>query len=88
MTPVNEPFFDKDLKKLAKKHYPMNKVVDAVRLLAAGEPMPGKYHDPALTGNLAGFRECHLESNLLLMYRKDGDTLYLFRIGSHDELFK
>jgi mRNA interferase YafQ len=35
-----------------------------------------------------GYRECHLEPDLLLIYRKpDADTLRLARRGSHSELF-
>jgi mRNA interferase YafQ len=41
-----------------------------------------------LSGDWAGYRECHVKPNLLLIYRKvDQDTLRLARLGSHSELF-
>jgi mRNA interferase YafQ len=41
-----------------------------------------------LTGDWAGYRECHLKPDLLLIYRKIGEeTLTLARLGSHSELF-
>ncbi|MBI9109320.1 MAG: type II toxin-antitoxin system YafQ family toxin [Spirochaetales bacterium] len=35
------------------------------------------------------YRECHILSNLLLVYLQDEDfyELFLYRIGSHSELF-
>ncbi|MBX2670484.1 type II toxin-antitoxin system YafQ family toxin, partial [Campylobacter jejuni] len=43
----------------------------------------------ALKGNYIGFRECHIQQDLLLVYQKQDDKLilYLLRIGSHSELF-
>ena len=47
-----------------------------------------QYRDHALVGNFAGFRECHLKPDLLLIYRKvDDDLLWLEQIGSHAEVF-
>ena len=41
-----------------------------------------------LTGNWAGYRECHMKPDLLLIYSKpEPDTLRLARLGSHSELF-
>jgi mRNA interferase YafQ len=44
--------------------------------------------DHELSGNWAGYRECHVRPDLLLIYRKpDVETLRLARLGSHSELF-
>ncbi|ENY1010430.1 type II toxin-antitoxin system YafQ family toxin [Pseudomonas aeruginosa] len=44
--------------------------------------------DHDLSGDWAGYRECHIKPDLLLIYRKsDADTLRLARLGSHSELF-
>ena len=46
------------------------------------------YRDHALSGKWAGYRECHIKPDLLLIYRKvNTDTLRLARLGSHSELF-
>jgi mRNA interferase YafQ len=59
-----------------------------VALLIADRDLPEPYRDHALIGDRAGYRECHLKSDLLLIYRKpDRETLRLARLGSHSDLF-
>lgn len=56
--------------------------------LANNQPLDAKYRDHDLSGNWAGYRECHIKPDLLLIYRRsDADTLRLARLGSHSELF-
>jgi mRNA interferase YafQ len=56
--------------------------------LATDRPLDARNGDHDLSGNWAGYRECHLKPDLLLIYRKsDSDTLRLARLGSHSELF-
>lgn len=42
-----------------------------------------------LTGEYCGFRECHIEPDWLLVYRTNEEELelFLFRTGSHADLF-
>jgi mRNA interferase YafQ len=59
-----------------------------VKLLATDQPLPESNRDHPLSGNWAGYRECHLKPDLLLVYRILGeDILKLARLGSHSELF-
>lgn len=39
-----------------------------------------------LSGNWGGFQECHIQSDWLLIYRIDGNDLYLTRTGTHSDL--
>lgn len=56
--------------------------------LISDEALDIRYRDHDLSGNWAGYRECHIKPDLLLIYRKlDGDILKLARLGSHSELF-
>ncbi|MCL1860187.1 MAG: type II toxin-antitoxin system YafQ family toxin [Proteobacteria bacterium] len=56
--------------------------------LATDQPLDGHYRDHDLSGDWAGYRECHIKPDLLLIYRKlDTDTIRLARLGSHSELF-
>ncbi len=56
--------------------------------LATDQPLDTKHRDHDLGGDWAGYRECHLKPDLLLIYRKsEADTLRLARLGSHSELF-
>jgi mRNA interferase YafQ len=46
-----------------------------------------QYRDHAMSGKWAGFRDCHIRPDLVLIYRKVGeDGLHLVRLGSHAEL--
>jgi mRNA interferase YafQ len=57
-------------------------------LLLEDKPLDPRQRDHELSGDWAGYRECHLKPDLLLIYRKpDADTLRLARLGSHSELF-
>ncbi|MGD0801235.1 MAG: type II toxin-antitoxin system YafQ family toxin [Terracidiphilus sp.] len=57
--------------------------------LEVDQELDPKFKDHALTGEMAGFRECHLRPDLLLVYTKAEapPSLILMRIGSHSELF-
>lgn len=56
--------------------------------LVTDQPLDAKYRDHDLSGDWAGYRECHIKPDLLLIYRKsDADLLRLARLGSHSELF-
>lgn len=83
--------FKRDYKREAKGQY--RKTLDAVLLhvlrdLVTDQVLAPRYRDHDLTGDWAGYRECHLKPDLLLIYRKIGEeTLTLARLGSHSELF-
>jgi len=80
--------YEKDLKKLGKKHYDLEKLEEPVDFLLKGMVLPAKYKDHALSGNLQGKRELHIESNWLLMYERTDSEIILIRTGSHDDLYK
>ena len=44
--------------------------------------------DHNLTGNYAGFRECHVTTDWLLIYRHSDGYLELYRTGTHSDLFR
>lgn len=81
--------FKKDLKRAKKRGLPLDELEVIVDKLAAEQPLDAQNHDHARTGNFIGFRECHIRPDWLLMYRvNDGDLiLFLFRTGSHTDLF-
>ena len=61
---------------------------DALELLSMGVPMPAKYKDHALDGDLQNLRLCHLRGDLILQYKRNEETgmIILDDIGSHHEL--
>lgn len=81
--------FRKDLKAIAKdKNKNMQILKTVVDTLAAGQPLPAKYRDHALSGSLSRCRECHLQPDWLLLYeiRANIMVLALVRTGSHAKL--
>ncbi len=81
--------FKKDLKLVKKRGLKIDNLRNVVNTLAAEEKLDEKYRDHALTGDYRGFRECHVEPDWLLVYRADQDELelFLFRTGTHSDLF-
>ena len=81
--------FRKDLKLAAKRGLRLDELNAIVDQLAAGQTLPERNRDHALTGDYIGFRECHIRPDWLLVYRVDGDALelFLFRTGTHTDLF-
>lgn len=81
--------FRKDLKLAAKRGLRLDELNAIVNQLAAGQTLPERNRDHSLTGDYIGFRECHIRPDWLLVYRVDGDALelFLFRTGTHTDLF-
>lgn len=81
--------FKRDLKLAAKRGYDLDLLDSVVTALASGQILPDKYRDHNLTGKYAGFRECHLQPDWLLVYRIDETEIILFlsRTGTHSDLF-
>ena len=81
--------FKKDLKLAAKRGLDLAELETVVNRLAAQQPLPDNNRDHSLTGDYIGFRECHIRPDWLLVYRVDGEdlVLFLFRTGSHTDLF-
>jgi mRNA interferase YafQ len=50
------------------------------------ERLPGTMRDHALTGALAGFKECHLDGDVLLIYTHENDVVMLYRVCDHDAI--
>lgn len=87
IVPSNQ--FKKDLKLAKKRGCKMERLREVIHILAHGEKLDEKCRDHGLTGNYSGFRECHVEPDWLLIYRisKDELELFLFRTGTHSDLF-
>ena len=82
--------FKKDLKLAKKQNRDLDRLFDAINILADGGTLDAKYRDHDLTGNYKGTRECHIEPDWLLVYEIWNDVLVLmlYRLGTHSELFR
>jgi len=79
----------RDAKLMKKRGKDMTKLTVVLDLLANRKPLPERYKDHQLSGNLKDFRECHIEPNWLLMYQIFEDKLILSAsaTGTHSDLF-
>lgn len=89
-TLVKTSSFRKSLKRFSKSIDFEEKIFkEVVNLLLEGKVLPPKFKDHDLIGSLKGYKECHLATDLLLVYERDNNlmTLTLANIGSHSYLF-
>jgi mRNA interferase YafQ len=81
--------FRRDLKTIKKRGLDITALEDVLTRLCAEETFGERLRDHALVGNYAGFRECHIKPDWLLVYAIDNDKLILTasRTGTHSDLF-
>lgn len=85
--PLRGTQFKRDVKLAKKRGKDMTKLRELLVLLVNGNPLPPRYKDHPLGGNWKHHRDCHIEPDRLLIYKIDGDDLYLIRTGTHSDLF-
>lgn len=80
--------FRKRWKKYARSgKYDFSKIENILQALSCGDELDSKYRNHALKANWEGFNECHIQGDLLLVYRIEKDELQLADLGTHSELF-
>lgn len=81
--------FSRDLKLAIRRGKDLKKITSEIDMLCAQTPLPPAFRDHALAGKYAGYRKCHVEPDLLLVYRIDNGRLELVcvRLGTHSDLF-
>jgi mRNA interferase YafQ len=77
----------RDLKRYKHQKEVLLELQEIIGLLVSRRNLPTKNRDHNLTGNWINHRECHVRSDILLIYKLEDDTLFLTRFGSHAELF-
>ena len=82
--------YKKAYKLMKKRGLDISLLDEVVGLLRQGRQLEERYCDHGLTGNFAGFRECHIKPDWLLIYLIEDDilTLTLIDTGSHSDLFR
>jgi mRNA interferase YafQ len=79
--------FGKDLKKMERRGKTLSKIKKAIRKHVNEERLEPKFKDHKLIGNYKGRRECHIESDWLLIYKLIDTEIIFERTGSHSDLF-
>ena len=82
--------YEKSLQKYLRiKKFSISKLESVITKLQNRIPLDKKFQDHPLKGKLSTQRECHIYSDILLVYEiiEDKLILVLISIGSHSELF-
>jgi len=81
--------FDKQSKRMQKRGKQTAKLWNIVEILATGNTLEPKHHMHKLKGDWAGYWECHIEPDWLLVFEYvEPDMLVLVATGTHSDLFK
>lgn len=88
LTPVYTKQFEKDLKRNRKRGKNLDKFKIIARSLLEGKALDPIHRDHSLKGDYVGRRDCHIESDWLLIYKKDKTHVIFERMGTHSDLFK
>ena len=87
LTPSYTRQFERDIKRMKKRGKNLDKLKIIIRCLVAEEPLDPIHRDHKLIGNWKGRRECHIESDWLLIYKTDLDYILFERTGTDSDLF-
>lgn len=80
--------FKKDYKRWIRRSREVGKLEQIIELLATGRKLDAKHRDHVLLGEFNDCRECHIEPDWLLVYKRTGKELILIRTGTHADLFE
>jgi mRNA interferase YafQ len=88
LAPITTSKFKRDLRRGKKQQRDIKGLKDVMEKLIQQQPLSAKYRDHGLLGDLQDCRECHVENDWLLVYRKTDYEITFIALGSHAELFK
>jgi len=83
--------YRKSYKRFSKqKDFDPQTLENIIIALRRDERLDAKYRDHQLTGEFKDYRECHVRSDILLVYQKLEHVLVLLLVdlGTHDDLFR
>ena len=89
LTIVRSNRFLKDLRIAKKRGLDLSLLEDVVNKLANKEPLDERYRDHSLSGEYSDFTDCHIKPDWILIYCVYDEELelFLFRTGTHSDLF-
>lgn len=80
--------FLQDFAKISLSDNHFAKLVQYMALLMQEAPLPPEARDHSLEGEWGQYREFHIGGDVLVIYKIENKTLYLARIGTHNQLFR
>lgn len=88
LTPAYTRQFEKDIKRLQKRGKNLENLKSIILSLVEEKPLDVLHRDHKLVGSWQGRRECHIESDWLLVYKLEEKRIIFERSGTHSDLFR
>ena len=88
LIPAYTKQFERDTKQMEKRGKNLEKMKIIICSIVGEEALDAIHSDHKLIGNRKGRRECHIESDWLLIYMLDSDRVVFERTGTHSDLYK
>ncbi|CAM3327023.1 type II toxin-antitoxin system YafQ family toxin [Helicobacter labetoulli] len=80
--------YKQDLKRVIKQGWDGSKINNVISQLLSDDILDPALRDHPLTGDYKDFREYHVKSDLVVVYKRTTEILSLYRIGRHQDIFK
>lgn len=80
--------FQKDVKRFKKRNKDIDKLKTIIKNLIHQKLLPESCRDHRLVGTYRDRRECHIEPDWLLIYKRTKEEIIFERTGTHSDLFK
>ncbi len=79
--------FERDVKLSQRRGKNVQKLRIIIESILSGRPLDPIHRDHKLSGIYVGRRECHIESDWLIVYKISGSSVIFERTGTHSDLF-
>jgi mRNA interferase YafQ len=79
--------YRRDVKRLRKRGHDVERLTELAEIIRVHGAPPRRCRSHKLSGDWAGYMECHVAPDWLLVYRVDRQEVLLYRTGSHSDLF-
>ncbi len=86
-TPVYTARFQREFGRMLQRGKDEMKFKAVAAKLLLGESLEPRYEDYLLKGSFAGWRDCHIEPDWILVYKRTPTEVIFGRTGTHSDLF-
>jgi mRNA interferase YafQ len=88
LKPTYKNSFKKDSRLLERRHYDLLLLKHITDLLVNEEPLPPQARPHWLSGDWAGYMECHVKGDWVIIYVPDSEAgaITFYRTGTHSDL--
>ena len=88
LTPIYTKQFERDIKRMLKRGKDLERFKTVAKLLLKESPLPFRYRDHKLIGPYIGRRDCHIQPDWVIIYKREISAIVFERTGTHSDLFE